>query len=169
MWPSSAVTQARSEHLRELLDSPHGEVRAKAFDFMKSSPRFKDALDLWAALSESPYDDMRTRLVADLKRWEKALPADSLRHVWITALLSIHRGGRAKQRVVRRVAERIVEQPHDADQLLPLLGIALRSVRAPERREGLAALARAAFRAPELRARITQRLPELKLFEAEAR
>jgi hypothetical protein len=111
---------------------------------------------------------MRRRFVLNLRQSEKALAADSLRQVWATVLLSIHSGGRAKQRVVRHIAERIVGRPQEAEGLLPLLGIALRSVRAPERRAGLAALSRAAFRTPELRSAIARKLPELRLFEAEA-
>jgi hypothetical protein len=51
---------------------------------------------------------------------------------------------------------------------LPLLGLALRSVRAPERRSALAAVARAAFQEPTLRAAIARDLPEISLESSEA-
>jgi hypothetical protein len=69
--------------------------------------------------------------------------------------------------VIQQVAEQIVREPGEADGLLPLLAIALRSVRAPERRGALAALARAAYRTPSLRAALATRLPELTLFDEE--
>jgi hypothetical protein len=147
--------------VRDLLDGKHAEARGAGLALMEG--RFKDDTTLWAALSESPYDDVRARFVRQLGAWEAALDPESLRRVWATSLLAIHRGGRVKQRVVLQVADRIVKRPEDAEDLLPLLGIALRSVRAPERRAGLAAIARAAFRQPGLRAAIERRLPELRL------
>ena len=155
----SAFTQP--EMVRDLIDGKHPEARAAGLALMEG--RFAEDTVLWAALSESPYDDVRARFVRHLARWEEALDPASLRRVWATALLAIQRGGRAKQRVVVQVAERVVRRPQDADELLPLLGIALRSVRAPERRAGLSALARAAFRQPLLREAIERRLPELRL------
>ena len=51
--------------------------------------------------------------------------------------------------------------------LLPLLAIALRSVRPAERRAALAALCRAAFVHQDLRRSIEDKLPELELFASE--
>jgi hypothetical protein len=48
------------------------------------------------------------------------------------------------------------------------LKVALRSIRAPERRAALSALAQVAFTTPSLRASMAKALPELKLFPAEA-
>lgn len=155
----SPLTQP--EMVRDLIDGRHAEARAAGLRLMEG--RFGDDRSLWAALSESPYDDARAGFVRQLARWEGALAPASLQRVWATSLLAIQRGGRLKQRVVRQVAERIARRPDEADELLPLLGIALRSVRVPERRAGLAALARAAFGRPGLRAAIERRLPELRL------
>jgi hypothetical protein len=147
--------------VRDLIDGKYAEARAAGLAVLDR--RFKDETALWAAMSESPYDDVRVVFVRHLAAWEETLDPASLHRVWATSLLAIHRGGRAKQRVVAQVAERIVRRPADAESLLPLLGIALRSVRVPERRAGLAAIARAAFREPGLRAAIERRLPELRL------
>jgi hypothetical protein len=159
----SRSSQAKPEHVRELVDAKHKEARSEGLRLMDE--RFKDETTLWAALSESPYDDVRGRLVVRLKEWEKALDREALKRVWATSLLAIHRGGRAKRQVVKQVAERIVSTPAEAEALLPLLGVALRSVRTPERRSALAALARAAHRAPQLRDAIARRLPELRLLD----
>lgn len=147
--------------VRELIDARHPEAREAGVALMEG--RFKDETSLWAALSESPYDEVRARFVGHLARWEGTLDPESLHRVWATSLLAIHRGGRAKLRVVRQIAERVVRRPDEADALLPLLGIALRSVRVPERRAGLAALAQAAFQEPRLREALARRLPELRL------
>jgi hypothetical protein len=78
-------------------------------------------------------------------------------------LLSINRGSRAKPRALTQLAERCVSHPDDASRLLPLLRVALRSVRAPERRAAIAVLTRAVLARPELRALVQRELPELVL------
>jgi len=83
----------------------------------------------------------------------------------VTALLAVHRGGKAKPEVARQIARRIVEDPAQAHELLPLLGIALRSLRHPEKRAALAALVRAAETRPALRAHATAVLPELTILD----
>jgi hypothetical protein len=153
----------RPEDARELIDARHAEVRKAGLALVEK--RFAEEPALWAALTETPYDDVRSHLVAKLGDWERRLDSSALRRVWATTLLAIHRGGRPKRAVVRQVADRIAERPEEADSLLPLLGIALRSVRAPERRAGLATLARAAYRRTELRGAIARLLPEVTLFD----
>jgi hypothetical protein len=163
-WLAGLLTEAPEtsvEMVRDLVDARHREARAAGLTLLEA--RFPGETRLWVALSESPYDEVRSRFLADLRTWESALEPTSLRRVWVTTLLAIHRGGPAKRLVVRQVAERIVARPDEADELLPLLAIALRSVRVTERRAGLAAVARAAFREPALRAALARRLPELHL------
>lgn len=147
--------------VRDLVDAKYPEVRSTGLELMEA--RFAEVIELWAALSESPYDDVRARFVRHLEVWQDILEPASLQRVWTTTLLAIHRGGRAKRLVVRQIAARIVASPEEAEALLPLLGIALRSVRAAERRAGLAAIARAAFRLPALHGAIDRALPELRL------
>jgi hypothetical protein len=159
---------ARDEHLRELLDGRHADVRALALALFVRAPRFRDSTLLWAALSESPYDDVRAFLVRHLKEREGTFAPETLRHVWITILLGVHRGGKSKRAALRQIAERVARRPADAGALLPLLGLALRSVRPPERRAALAAVARAAFLEPSLRAAIARDLPEIALESSEA-
>jgi hypothetical protein len=149
-------------HVRDLVDARFPEARQAGLALLAA--KYPDEPSLWLALSESPHDDVRVRLVAHLARREEGLPPDAARRVWASALLAIHRGSRAKRAVLRQVAARVAEHPEQADELLPLLGFALRSVRDRERREGLAAVARAAFANPGLRAAIAARLPELRLF-----
>jgi hypothetical protein len=132
---------------------------------MRKTLRYKESTELWGALFESPYEDVRSFLIAHLTARQTAYAPETLRHLWVTALLAVHRGSRDKKAVIDQIAGRIIEKPAEAEALLPLLGVALRSVREPERRAALAALARAAFEQPALRTAISAKLPELKLFD----
>ena len=151
------------EHVRELLDARHAEPRAAGLALVEKDPRFRESTLLWGALAESPYADARAVLVRHMVEREKTLGPETLRHVWATALLAVHRGGRAQRGALNQIADRIARRPAEAEALLPLLAIALRSVRAPERRTALAAVARAAHREPSLRAAVARALPELQL------
>ncbi len=111
-------------------------------------------MTLWQRLLESPYDDVRLALVPHLEAMlsranlvgglelSHELDPERLRLLWASVLLNVRRGGRVKPGVVQQVAQRLAGRPDEAEQLLPLLGLALRSVRAPERRAALAAVVR---------------------------
>jgi hypothetical protein len=156
---------ARAEHLRDLVDAKHADVRKEALAAMRKTLRYKESTELWGAFFESPYEDVRSFLVAHLTARQAMYAPETLRHLWVTTLLAVHRGSRDKRAVIEQIADRIIERPAEAEALLPLLGVALRSVREPERRAALAALARAAFERPALRMAISAKLPELKLFD----
>lgn len=155
-------------HVRDLLDSRHSDVRGRAMDLMGRDPRFRDAPLLWTALAESPYPDVRAFLVRHVEDRGASVPEGSLRHVWATVLLGIHRGSRTKRRALSQVAARVARHPDQAESLLPLLGIALRSVRPPERRSALAAVAAAAARTPALVSALALHLPEIRIESTEA-
>jgi hypothetical protein len=156
---------ARPEQLRELVDARHEDVRVQALATMDGEARFRESPALWAALPESPYDDVRAHLVARLEAHAARVAPGSLPHVWATALLAVHRGGKQKPQVARQIAARAIAHPDEAPSLLPLLAIALRSLRVPERCAALAALVRAAERRPGLGEAIARHLPELKIFD----
>lgn len=165
-WVAGIIEKAsfaRPEHVRELLDGRFADVRARALAFVDADARFRESTVLWAALAESPYDDVRTVLVKHLRDREGTFGPETLRRVWITTLLAVHRGGRAKRTALLQIAARIAKKPAEADELLPLLGIALRSVRAPERRTAIAAIASAAVRDPSLTRAIARALPDLTI------
>ena len=99
-------------------------------------------MDLWRRILESPYDDIRLALIADLEKrvarrdlaltQRAALDPDGVRLLWASVLLNIHRGNRAKPLVVRQLVRRLEQRPEEGPLLLPILGVALRSVRGPE-------------------------------------
>lgn len=155
-------------HVREVLDSRHSDVRARGFALLGDTPRFRDSIVLWAALAESPYPDARAFLLSLLAQRRGVLEAThlgerSLHHLWATTLLEVHRGSRAKQRALDQLGLRLEAQPQLAEELLPLLSVALRSVRETERRGALASLVRAAARQPEVRAAIARHAPEIEI------
>ena len=156
---------ARPENVRDLLDARHADVRETALTLPLASERYRDEVSLWSALAESPYADVRSALVQNLRKKEAVLEPGSLLRVWASTLLSINGGGRSKRTAVNRIAERVAQRPSEVDDLLPLLRIALRSIRPAEQRTALAAISRAAFRNHALRSRLSRAIPELALFD----
>ena len=125
---------------------------------------------LWSRLAESPFDDLKLRLVDLLARRVDTpeLSVDQLSPVWCAVLLGVHRGGRQKPKAVRELAEAIVRDPESAERLLPVLVVAVRSIRGPEMRAGLSAVMTLVSRRPELVTLVKARLPELEFPGAEA-
>jgi hypothetical protein len=156
--------------LLPFLDSAIREVREAAWTWFSEEKRARHRLDLWAKLVESPYDDIRLSIVGHLERFAEIdtalrvlLARAPLETVWATVLLNIHRGNRAKRLAAGQIAAAIERDPGRAPQLIPLLAVAARSIRAPEFRAGLAAVVRAATCRPEVADQVTRHFPELKL------
>jgi hypothetical protein len=166
----SAREDFNPDWLLAFLDSTTRSVREAAWTWFSEEKRARHRLDLWAKLIESPYDDIRLSIVGHLEEFAELdtalrvlLSRAPLETVWATVLLNIHRGSRAKRLAAGQVAEAIERDPARAPQLLPLLAVAARSIRAPEFRSGLAALVRAATKRPELADQVSRHFPELKL------
>lgn len=159
-------------------DGALAEMRAAAWSWLApESPGYGDAA-LWSRLCETPYDDVKLRLIEALdrraavsspaaslsKRSDEAPPCDEeLAGLWCSVLLGVHRGGRQKQRAIAQLGRALEQSPQQAESLLPVLAVALRSLRAPERRAALAAFVTALERRPELEAKAARFLPELNL------
>ena len=159
----------RMEEVSSFFDSLNAQVRRGAWEWLTpTSPGFDDAT-LWSRLLETPYDDVRLRLVEELnKRTSRthgptALKRQDLSMVWTTVLLGVHRGGRAKLKALRQISQAIAEQPDRAASLVPVLAVAIRSVRPPEARAGLSAILSAVSARPELEATLARFIPELRL------
>jgi hypothetical protein len=167
----AASPHFQADWVLEFLDSRHADVRAEGWQWLQADERVRDDVAVWQKLLESPYDDVRLRLVAALEerveRHSPAVEADRLdgqlvRFLWASVLLNIHRGGKSKPVVVRQLARRLERHAEEAPTLLPILAVALRSVRGPEWRAGLAAVVQVTERRPELRALVRASFPELK-------
>ncbi|HVV84099.1 MAG TPA: hypothetical protein VHE35_13580 [Kofleriaceae bacterium] len=164
-----AHPQVDATYVRDLCDAPFADVRAVALPVVAADARFADDAALWFALTESPYDDVRAFVLAHVRRWQEAAPPETLARVWSTAVLAVHRGSKVKARVPRQIAERVAAHPDEADRLLPMLRLALGSVRAPERAAALAALARAVRLDPALAERTRALVPGLTIATEVAR
>ncbi len=158
----------RTECVSPFFDSLNAQVRRGAWEWLTpQTPGYGDAA-LWSRLLETPYDDVRLRLIAELGRRTQtagvlALKREDLSQVWTTVLLGVHRGGRAKLTALRQISQAIADEPNRAERLVPVLAVAIRSVRPPEARAGLSAILSAVAARPELEATLTEYLPELRL------
>jgi hypothetical protein len=152
-------------------DSNQEECRSAAWTWMTadSSPALSDPA-LWSRLAETPHDDLRLRVIDFLQRQTKLPGADGsqLENIWRSVLLGVHRGGRQKAKAVRQISQAIVENPERVETLLPVLAVAVRSVRGPESRAGLAAVVSLTEARPELAEAVRRHLPEMKFAEVAA-
>jgi hypothetical protein len=146
-------------------DSLLKEAREAALAWLTpETPGYTDPA-LWSRLIETPYDDLRFHVVGELERRAK-LPGASIgqvAHVWTTVLLNIHRGGRTKLVALKQISRSIVDDPANAGPLLPVLAVAIRSVRMPEVRTGLSAVVAAVELHPPLADAVAKHLPEIQL------
>ena len=174
-WARGAVSRSihfQPEWVLEFLDSRHDEVRAEGWQWLMDDARVSESVEVWRKLLESPYEDVRLQLVAALEkraneprqRFDSArLDDELLRFLWASVLLNAHRGGRTKPVVIGQLVDRLTRRPEEASALLPILAVALRSVRGPEWRAGLSAVVRLAESSDELRTAVNRAFPELKL------
>ncbi|HEY5913624.1 MAG TPA: hypothetical protein VJA21_23805 [Verrucomicrobiae bacterium] len=151
-------------------DSNLAETRTAAWTWLVGDSPGRPDATLWSRLAETPHDDLRLRLVDYLQRQVKVPGADpnQLENVWRSVLLGVHRGGRQKAKAVQQVARAIIDDPSRSESLLPVLAVAVRSVRGPEARAGLAAVVSVIEAQPQLAEAVGRCLPELKLAEVPA-
>lgn len=168
-----STTAYGRDEVCQFFDSLNAEVRRGAWEWLTAtSPGYHDAA-LWCRLLETPYEDVRLRLI-DVLQLRTAgaqslteLRKQDLSSIWATVLLGVHRGGRAKLKALRQISEAIAQHPQRAEQLIPVLAVAIRSVRPAEARAGLSALLTAVAVQPQLETLLAGFLPELKLSLAE--
>lgn len=156
------------EQATAFLDSLNSGCRSAAWDWLVGgdSPGRDDPV-LWSRLVESPYDDIRLPLIDVLQRRtvETGLSNDLLTPVWSAVLAGVHRGGRAKLKAIEQIKAAILKEPRRLDDLLPVLCIAVRSVRGPEMAAGLSAVVEIVTARPELEPAIRSALTELSIVE----
>ena len=171
------------ELIVRFFDSLLVTTRKAAWDWLLSQPGGKPVRghsdpQLWTRLLEAPCDDVRLKIV--VLREHRAVgakiagrdvdtasllgaPNVNLKTVWAAVLLSVHRGGRQKTKALRQISDAITRKPDKADALLPVLAVALRSVRPAEVRPALSAIVSAVDRHPPLADAVAKHLPELQL------
>jgi hypothetical protein len=148
------------------LDSLHRGARQAAWAWLTGggAPAAYADAELWARLVESPHDDLRLALI-DLLAARAELPAGTgdLAPVWTSALLAVHRGGRQKGKAIRQLRAALEAHPERAETLVPVLAVAIRSVRGSESRAGLCAVVWLVEARPELAPLVKRVLPELDM------
>ncbi|VTS02431.1 hypothetical protein [Tuwongella immobilis] len=171
-WACEQLSQAPAFDplwVLEWLDCRHTDVRAEAQAWMARDLRLVDQPKIWQRLMESPYDDVRLPLVDRLQKLAEQgvrLPDDStaaLRLLWATVLLNVARGARSKPGVVMQIVDRLTTHPGESDDLVPLLAVAVRSLRGPEFRSALVGLVRLIREQPAVAATIASVIPELRM------
>jgi hypothetical protein len=151
----------------EFLDSRHEDVREIGWEWLQTEPRARDDATVWQRLLESPYDNIRLRLIGILEDRAKErdglakFPVEYVRSLWATVLLNVSRGSRAKPFVVRQIMDRLASHPDESGDLLPIIAVALRSVRGPEFRAGLAGVAAFVEKNPTRKPLVEAVFPEL--------
>ena len=167
---AALAAEFQPDWILPFLDARLRETREAAWAWFSDEKKARHRLDLWAKIVETPYDDVKLSIVSHLEKFASIdtalrvlLARAPLETVWATVLLNVHRGGRAKRLAAGQLADAVERDPARAPQLLPLLAVAARSIRAPEFRAGLAAVVRAATRRPELAADVARHFPELRL------
>ncbi len=143
---SDATCEARAENV---CDWALGVIGAReSYDVENITPFF-----------DSLFDPIRR----SARKW-----LDGLTWLWSAVLLAVHRGGRQKLKAVRQLGDSIVRDPDTAEVLLPVIGVAIRSIRSPESLAAIASVASVAERRTELVAVAEKHFPELKLTVAGA-
>jgi hypothetical protein len=159
-----------SDQVIRFFDSTQAATRVAAWTWLVAdSPALPDPV-LWSRLAETPYDDVRLRVVDFLQKQTTLPGADEskLENIWRSVLLGVHRGGRQKAKAVQQIAQALTTNPAQSESLLPVLAVAVRSVRGPESRAGLAAVVSLVEARPQLAEAVRRHLPELKFLEAAA-
>jgi hypothetical protein len=158
-------------NLIRFFDSRTATVREAAWDWLVSdSPGYNDPV-LWSRITETPYEDLRLRLVDHLSSRTSQRHGkgnDDLTLLWTSTLLGVHRGGRQKLKATEQIADAIIKHPTRATALIPVLAVAVRSIRGPEARAGLAAVMRIVIRRPEIASQVQRDIPELQCDGAQA-
>lgn len=119
----------------------------------------------WCRLLETPFDETRQQLIEVLdQRSERSFPrpdTKALTPIWCSVLAGVHRGGRQKLKAIHQMTVALEKHADQVEALLPVLALALRSVRGPEMREALAAVARLTTADSALSSAIQNHLPEI--------
>ena len=160
-----------SDHVIDFFDALLRPTREAAMSWLaqEDSPGFNDA-KLWAQLMESPFDDIRIELIELLEqrtcRQQNPKYNESVTPVWVSVIHGIHRGGRTKPKAIRQIGRKIRQQTDEADNLLPVLAVAFRSIRAPEMRSALTTVVQLANESPQMKAKVASHFPELEFVES---
>jgi len=166
-WAIAQLAQPErysAEHLAEFFDSKQDPVRHAACRWLGSAsveadrPTPQHDPHLWLKLVETPYDAVRFSLLDLLGRFldaspdemDKTLSPDQYLRVLSAVVLCVNRGSRSKPKAIQQLASLAIRDPSQADVVVPVLAVAARSIREPEKAAGLSGLATIIDRHPQL-------------------
>jgi len=166
-WALSIFNSERyqTNDVVEFFDALSESMRAGSMTWLElPGSRGYNDVALWARLVETPFDDVRLRVVECLHRRTKLPGAetDALAPIWCAVMLGVHRGGRTKLKAISQMQAAILQQPARSTELLPVLAVAIRSLRLPERRSALAAVASIAQENSQFQVELQRLVPELQ-------
>ena len=160
-WLHSTLAAEPKFQMEWVLRVPGQPARQRAGRgdaLFRGDSRASEDVSSGSALLESPHDDIRLPLAADLEcqlargdgklDLSTVLDPDRLRLLWASVLLNVRRGGRVKPRVVEQVAHRLGHRPEEAEPRYPSLpwGCARSGPRAPRGPRGRGAAGRESAR-----------------------
>ena len=158
-----------TDRIMLFLDATKPRIRRTAWDWMQAHARAHSDATLWARLAETPYGEMRTRVVDALQRLHaRAIDGPGRTRLWTGVLLDIHRGSRQKPKAIAQLCDALVDGSGSADELVPVLAVAVRSVRRPEMRAGLSGLVRVLDARPDLAPLLAEHFPHVTIAPEDA-
>jgi len=162
-WAMSELNSKEPADVMPFLAAALPGVRRAAMDRLSDCPAFdEDCCSSWLAIAESPHRDVQWWLM-DVARTHthSAVPDSRLVPIFRRAVLETRFGNRYRAWALNQLARILTADKDQADSVLPIVAVALRSLRHTDRRAALGALARAGHQAPELKAAIGRHIPEL--------
>jgi hypothetical protein len=153
-----------------LMDSKFSDVRDKAWEWFAAEPRIANDYALWGKILETPYDDIKVRMLIHLQKYEPAhvrverhehVTPGLLRSLWAATLLNTQRSSRYKPMALSQIVQRLESHRDEWDEWFPLLCVSIRSSRVAEWRTGMVGLVRLLRDRPELRERVQKEFPQL--------
>jgi len=167
---SEAISSAES--IAGFFESPLESMRTAAVNWLENSPSpGRNDPRLWSMLVESPHQDVRLRVAEWLdnksqQTQQTGTGLESMTHVSCSVILSVHQGSRTKLKAIAQIQSAILRSPEQAPEFLPVLAVAVRSPRAPERRRAIAAVATLMVHGDSsVRENLQRLLPEISLAE----
>lgn len=179
-----------AERFVQFFDSPTQPIRRSACKWLESAKtevtaaKGSEALQLdpvlWAKLSETPYDEVRFSLIkvlADVldhapERSHEGAIGDSMNldrwmRIYCAVILCVDRGSRTKPKAIRQLAKIAEQDPQRCESVMPILAIAARSIRNPERFAALSAIATLVQQRTELLEVVSRCMPEWNWCESD--
>jgi hypothetical protein len=170
-WPTFEADWART-----YLHSESAPARAEGWKWFQSDPRLGEDVRVWQWALRSPHEDVRQQMLRHLQALQHGRPrtlrdylvldAEAERVLWARVLLTLRGPWKTRLLLVRQLVDRLLWRPEDADVIMPMLALVVRSSRGPAFRAALAGVVQLCERHPEWEAPLAADVPELSFEDA---